>query len=110
MSLYGQYIKERTNKHILENDNGFVVYSYPQPQVVYIEDIFVNSDNRSNHLATEMANQVIAEAKDKGCIKALGSVVPSANNSTISLKVLLAYGMSLDSATNDFILFKKDLV
>jgi hypothetical protein len=35
--------------------------------------------------------------------------VPSAINSTASLKVLLADGFLLESAANDFILFSKEI-
>ena len=56
-----------------------------------------------------MADEIAKIAKKEGCTKMLGSVVPSAKNSTISLKVLLAYGMTLQSSTNDFIIFEKEI-
>lgn len=110
MSLYANYLREKTNDEILETDKGFATYRYlDNDKTVYIVDIYVLPDFRNTHEASKMADSIIAEAKEKGCTKMIGSVVPSAKGSTASLKVLLAYGMTLDSSTNDFILFKKEL-
>jgi hypothetical protein len=109
MSLYKQYIEERTNKSVIETEIGFVTYSYPNPTSVYIEDIYIVPDDRRLYNASDLANLVIAEAKSKGCTRALGSVVPSARNSTESLKAVLGYGFRLDSSTQDFILLSKDI-
>ncbi len=109
LSLHAQYILERTDKSVIETDKGFIIYSFTDPTTVYIEDIYTLPEYRKSHIATELANQVINIAKAKGCTKALGSVCPSAKNSTASLSVLIAYGMTLDSCHNNFILFKKDI-
>lgn len=109
MSLYKQYVEERTTKAILETTTGFVLYSFPDPTTVYIEDIYVKLHKRKSREAYGLANQVVDIAKKKGCIKLLGSVVPSAKNSTVSLKFVLGYGMNLDSCTNDFILFSRNI-
>lgn len=108
MSLYAQYINERENKQILETEQGFATYSFTKDGV-YIEDIFVSKDYRHNNVASQLADQIIEIAKQKGCTKVFGSVVPSANNSTISLKVLLSYGFKLNSSTNNFILMSKEI-
>jgi len=110
LSLFSQYIQERTNKFVLEYETGFGVYSYPNSTTVYLEDIYVMPEYRKNGIASIIANDIATLAKDKGCNKMIGSVVPSAKNSTSSLQVLLSYGMHLDSATNDYILFSKDLI
>lgn len=108
LSLFGAYIKERENKDIIETDYGFATYSFT-PNGCYIEDIYVSPDFRHSKLASEMADKITAIAKEKGVKRLIGSVVPSANNSTASLKVLLGYGFKLESATNNFIVFTKDI-
>jgi len=110
MSLYAQYIKEKTNDQCIESDKGFCTYRYLNENQVYIVDIFVLPKYRNSKEASKMADLVVAEAKAKGCKELLGTVVPSSKNSTASLKVLLGYGMSLNSSTNDLIVFKKDLI
>lgn len=109
-SMYSEYIKERTNDKIIETPEGFATYRYLEnTKSVYILDIYVKPESRKSHIASEIANKIASEAKKQGYTSMLGSVVPSNKGSTASLKVLLGYGMSLDSSTNDLILFKKEL-
>ena len=110
MSLYSAYIREKTDKAILETEMGFCTYSFPDESTVYIQDIYTIPEARKTGEAAEMADRVCEIARSKGCSRLIGSVIPSTKGSTDSLRVLLAYGMRLDSATNDFILFSKDLV
>lgn len=106
MSLYGQYLKELLGKHIVEHEHGFIVYSFTNDSC-YIENIYVEPEFRNSNVASNMADEVVLMSKQKGLTKLMGSVTPNANNSTISLKVLLAYGFTLNSSTNNFILFEK---
>lgn len=108
MSLFASYIKERENKDIIETDKGFATYYFVNDGC-YIQDIYVNPDHRKECVAADMADQIASIAKEKGCDKLYGSVSPSANGSTSSLKVLLAYGFSLHSAANNFIVMVKDI-
>lgn len=108
-SLYAQYVAERTGDHVLETEHGFALYRYISENRVYIVDIYVEPLFRKSGLASEMADQIAAEAKAKGCTEMIGSVVPSTKGSTTSLKVLLGYGFELLSSTNDIIFFKKEL-
>jgi predicted GNAT family acetyltransferase len=109
MSLYGNYIREKTNDSIIEDERAFATYRYINEKTVYIVDIFVLPMFRKTNIASTIADNIVEEARKKGCNKLLGSVVPSNKWSTVSLKILLAYGMTLESSSNDFILFKKDI-
>lgn len=110
LSLYAQYLAEKTNDRIIETENSFATYRYLDDGItVYIVDIFVLPSIRNSGWASCIADEIVTEAKKRGCIKLLGSVVTSSKNSTVSLKILLAYGMTLDSASNDFIVFRKDI-
>ena len=108
MSLYGSYLKERENKEIVESDQGFATYTYLNDGV-YIEDIYVHPDHRQSHIASTFADQIANIAKEKGFKKMYGSVVPSTNHSTESVKVLFAYGFRLYSSEKNFILFVKEI-
>lgn len=111
MSLYAEYLKERSKDEIIESDFGFATYrDLPDQDAVYIVDIYVSPKLRKDGLASKLADEISEFAKLKGRKKLLGSVVPSTNGSTISLKALLGYGMRLQSSTNDFILFEKDVI
>jgi hypothetical protein len=110
-SMYAQYLLERTDDSIIETDYGFATYRYLNGgKSVYIVDIYVNSGSRFKYGATEMADKICEEAKAKGSKEVLGSVCPAAKNSTDSLKVLLGYGMKLKSASENFIVFSKELL
>lgn len=110
VSLYAQYLTERTNDRILEVGHGFATYRIiPEQKSVYIVDIFVHPDFRHAGTAAQMADEIAKIAKKEGCTKMIGSVIPTLKNSTDSVKVLLAYGMKLQSSTNDFILFEREL-
>lgn len=109
-SLYSQYLRERTHDEIIETEEGFATYRFMnEGKSVYIVDIYTIQASRQKGTASGIADKVVEIAKQRGCTELLGSVCPSAKNSTISLKVLLGYGMSLLSSSNDFIVFKKDI-
>lgn len=108
-SLYAQYIKEKTGDQILELPEGFTIYSYLDKTTVYIKDIFVLPTHRKSGLAFEMANMIVNEAIKNGCTKVMGSVLTTIQDSAISMKVLLAYGMRPISTGNDIVYFIKDI-
>lgn len=110
ISMYSEYLKERTEDDIIETEKGFVVYRYTDATTCYIVDIYVKPEFREQGVASDIADYVMRSAKSKGCTKLIGSVVPSAKGSDTSLRVLQAYGMKLDSCTNNFILFSKEIV
>jgi len=108
-SLYAQYLCERTNDFILEDDHGFATYRYLDDNKVYIIDIFVEKEFRKNGIATVIANKIAKQAKRDGRTLLIGSVQPSAKNSSESMKALLAYGMKIESSGQDFIILRKDI-
>jgi ribosomal protein S18 acetylase RimI-like enzyme len=107
-SLYAQYLSEREGREIVETPLGFATYHIQGPDV-YIVDIYVIPECRTKGIAAEMADEIAKRARAKGCTTMFGTVVPSVAGSTASLKVLLAYGFSLASSTNDFIVMKKGI-
>jgi hypothetical protein len=110
LSNYGSYVQERSNDHILEVNEGFATYRYlDDGKSVYIIDIFVAKEHRESQLASTLADTIVREAKQKGCTELLGTVCPQAKNSTISLKVLLGYGMTLKSSSDNLIVFSKEI-
>lgn len=109
MSHYASYLKEKTNDQILETEHGFATYRYTSEKTVYIVDLYVAPDFRKSGTASALADIIVEEARKKGCTELIGSVVPSTKNSTDSVRVLLAYGMTLLSSMNDFVIFRKDI-
>lgn len=110
MSLYADYLRERTKDLILEDEGGFATYRYMDDlKTVYIVDIYtVPAARREGHAAT-LADLIAKKARAVGCTHMIGTVAPSTNGSTDSLKVLLAYGMTLFEARPDCIIMRKEL-
>lgn len=109
MDLFANYLHEREGVEVLQTPDGFAIYSI-QGSECYLRDIYIQPKARKSGLASIIANKIQDIAKGKGCTVMTGSVSPSANNSTDSIKVLLAYGMKVVSASNNFIIFSKDIV
>ena len=110
MSLFAQYLTERSNDRILELEQGFATYRMlPDQKAIYLIDIFVHPDLRHSNLASSMADKVADIGKKEGYTKMVGSIIPSTKNSTAALKIALAYGMKLSSSAVDFIALEKDL-
>ena len=110
MSLYADYLRERTKDIIIEDQEGFATYRYMDDlKTVYIIDIYTVPEARHSYHATRLADQIAENARRVGCTSMIGTVVPSAKGSTTSLKVLLSYGMTLQSAGPDYIVMRKDL-
>ncbi|MES2347886.1 MAG: GNAT family N-acetyltransferase [Pseudomonadota bacterium] len=109
-TLYAQYLAERTSDEILETQEGFATYRFLNDgKTVYIVDIYTVPDVRGRGYAAGLADIIASKAKARGAVEMIGSVMPSAKGSTTSMKVLLAYGMTLQSAAANIVVFKKDL-
>lgn len=109
MSLFSEYLKELGTKQIVEDEYGFATF-YKFNDGLYIEDIFVKKEFRDKGYASKYADIIAQLAKEQDLLKLYGSVRPSANGSTTSMRVLMAYGFKLHSASNDAIIFVKELI
>lgn len=108
-SLYAQYLTERTDDKIIEQEEGYVTYRYLSAQEVYIIDIFVLPKLRKNGIATNLADAVCKIAKNKGCKELIGTINPSAKGANESILTLIAYGMTMNSCADNIIVFKKEI-
>lgn len=113
MNMYKQYLEERTPGSSVEfNDHGFATYHIKDTQEgkeCYIEDIYVEPDYRNSKEASKLANIIIEKAKKAECNFITGSVVPTANGATASIKVLFGYGFKVWLVSENMIWFKIDL-
>lgn len=110
MSLYADYLKEKTGHFVLEIENGFASYKYlDDGKTVYIIDIYVRPEFRKTKIASTIADSIVEIAVKNGCNSLLGTIMPSNKGSTTSLKFLLSYGMHLDSSANDLIVLRKEI-
>jgi GNAT superfamily N-acetyltransferase len=110
LSLYADYLNERLGKKLIETKHGFAVYQiFHTSGECYFEDVYIEPESRGKGYAREFLNEIHRIAKNEGCEFITGSVRPSANGSTDSLKVLLAGGFRLYSSGVDAIFFRKEI-
>lgn len=114
MELFKKYVEELHNsKSVYYNDKGFAVYWIrnlnDKELEVYIEDIYVKPEYRRTRAAHILADEVVKIAREKGCKYMTGSVIPSANNSTISLDMMRSYNFQLHSCKDNIIWFIKEI-
>lgn len=109
IDMYAAYLEELGAKHLFRNDKGFVLYSFINDDC-YLEEIYILPEFRGKKEFSILADSVMKIAKEKGCKKLLGSVVPTINNSTRSIGMMLAYGATLVSSSNNFIVFSKEVI
>lgn len=108
MSLFSEYKLEREGKNVIENEYGFLVYQITQ-EMIYIEDIFVNKEYRLKGIGSKLADEAIEEAKEYGCKKCIGSVVPNTQGATDSIAAMISYGFRLQASRDNFIWLEKDI-
>lgn len=108
-SLYAQYLKERTNRGILECEDGFATFEYVNENIVYIIDLFVVPEKRKEHIASALADKIVEEAVKAGKKYLLGSVDINAKGADISSKVLEAYGMKVHKVIAPMIFYIKQI-
>lgn len=110
MEMWIDYIKEREGKDVvLLLHKGFAVYKINDDKTCYLEHIYVAPAHRGQKVASELCDTVAARAKEAGCIRLLGSVLPGAPGDSHSLKVQLAHGFKLDGVLGNLIILSKDL-
>jgi GNAT superfamily N-acetyltransferase len=109
MSLYAEYLRERTNDEIIETDKGFITWRVINERQVYIVDVFVRREFRREKVGTELVDEVLKMARRAGHKELIGTVSTSAKNATESIKTLLSYGMIFDSSTPEGLFFRKEI-
>jgi ribosomal protein S18 acetylase RimI-like enzyme len=107
-SLWADYLEERLGRTTLEFEHGLIMYSFTDTHC-YIIDIYVKPEHRQKYYASAMADHVSKIAKDAGYTKLLGTVQPTANGSTNSMKALFGYGFKLLSCDSQAIYLEKGI-
>lgn len=113
MEMLKEYLEElHDGKSCVWDETGFLTYWIRETEVgkeAYIEDIYTKPEYRKSQKASKLANKVLKIAKENNCDFLTGSVVPSANKSDVSVKVLQGYGFKLWCCEQNIIWFKKEI-
>lgn len=108
MTLYSQYLAEREDFSIVEDEFGFATFKI-YGETVYLRDLFVVADKRMTGHAKVLAAQVIEVAKRAGCKIMTGSVDAKLKGADASVKVLHAYGMRVTGIQGNLLVFEKEI-
>lgn len=107
-SLYAQYLEEKTNRKIIETEDGFVTYEINGPQC-WIADIYVIRERRKLGIAMQMCIKVAEIAKEAGCKFILGTVQVENKDATEGLMACLQMGMKLLKAENGTVFLTREI-
>lgn len=107
-SHYANYIEERENKDIIEDEKGFATYSYVD-NGIYIEDIYVAPEFRNQKVASSYGAIIEDIARKSGLSYVYGSVATDVNGVTESLKRMIGYGYSVYKCETNMIYFIKEI-
>ena len=109
MSLYGDYLSEKTDQKIIENEYGFATYQFLPGGIIYLVDIYVVPLFRRSRRASALADEVQEIGKKNGCMQMMGSVNLTAKNQTDSFKAILGYGMEYSHCQGEILFFLKGI-
>ncbi len=110
LSKFAAYLREREGFELMEIPEGFAVFRIWGCEL-YIRDIFIYPEFRKSGIAAALADSIVESVKSK-CPKVgllTGTVSPKLKSATDSMKVLLAYGMTIHSSSEEAIIFKKEI-
>lgn len=110
MSLFADYKNEREGKTVIETESVLCIYSIDRnASIFYVEDIYVDPKFRKSGVAKATMDHLAEIAKKEGFKYFMGSVAPSTNGSTNSLRLMLEYGFKLKVAKENIIYLQKEL-
>ena len=102
------YFKETQNLDYFENEYGFILYKI-QDTNLHIQHMYVKPEARAMKVGTLLADDLVAKAKEAGCITMTGDVESLNLKATESLKFILSYGLEIVNILEDEILLGKYL-
>ena len=108
MSLWGEYVAERLNWSVIEDDDSFIAYSLAPP-FIRIEDVYVKPEKRRGKKAWILVDKVVAEGRKNPDIKEIWAQVWPGEANDMSLKACLAYGFRVLDAQAGRIMLTKEI-
>lgn len=110
MSLYKDYLKEREDMEVYENEHGFVSYCYlEQDQALYLAEIYVVPKKRNTPAGYRLYQRVVNIAKANGYSKIMGSVDVTTNGYELSEKLMGKLGFRFYKKVGYLIYFIKTI-
>ena len=113
MSLYADYLAERTDDQVIENEHGFVTFRFlaadDGASACFIVDMYVRPDMRLLGIGKKLADEVTSKAEARGCRELICTTFSHCKGWRDSQKAIVAYGFTPVNNVGDMTIFKKDL-
>jgi hypothetical protein len=90
-------------------EHGFLTYKFEKPDILFVNDVYVSPDKRGGSTYLKLAQCAEQIGYEAGCKHMMGVVYLNTNNPSLSIKSILAYGLSPISADQGKIFFRKDI-
>lgn len=108
MSLYAQYLKEREDCEVLENEFGFLAYRITPGHGCFIRDFFTVPEERGKGHGKALWAELQMLAQKHDCTDFVAQVDTRTKTANESLNIILAHGFRVVSAEeNRIFLFKE---
>jgi uncharacterized protein YbcC (UPF0753/DUF2309 family) len=109
--LYAHYIKESYAREYIENEDGFITYSFPNtmPGVCVIHALWIEASKRCEHRGSELANIVQTEAKEKGASSLFCEIDSRSNTYKEALNSITNYGFKIIGTSGFYVLLQKEI-
>lgn len=108
MNNYAQYIKERENKEIIENESGFLTYKIFEKEC-YLADMFIVPEKRGSSAVAYFIQELSDISIRAGCDHISANIRLNDKGATRTLRASLKLGFNLVSAENGTITICKEL-
>jgi len=107
---YQDYILSREGLQVNEFDDGFLTFKFEDSESVYLADIYLVPESRSQGRCIEVFSKFEQEMKEIGKKNIFGSAAFSDPHSTRMVKIMIKNGFKLFSSDGELLFLKKELL
>lgn len=101
-TLFAQYIKERLNQEVIENESGFIIYNI-NGKSCFLAEMYIKPDSRKSGLFIELLNELKELAVENDCEHITATIHQYDKGATNSLSSAFKYGFKIHQAHNNII-------
>ena len=111
MELYAEYVRERLDHEIIEDESGFIEFRINEDKTCFVQDIYVRPKYRKlgSGRAKKLADQVRDLAKERGCNTLTANVDILTKGHNEALLFHLRYGMRVQRLCGSLIVTAKEI-
>lgn len=106
--MWKDYVFEREGVEVLEHEHGFSLVKQVG-DALYLQDVYVVPEFRRQGVGRSMLEIVEVVAAERGLKKVITSCDPKANDSTESMKAILACGFRMHTCENNLVYLIKEI-